>query len=77
VDRRVANLATKVGSEAGKFNFYALLTDLMKVDIIQFGALVNTDFGLTAASDSTDQSGPAVAYANLAARGLKASPGPA
>jgi 7-cyano-7-deazaguanine synthase len=43
----LANLATKVGVEGGRFHVHAPLIQLSKADIIRLGASLGVDYGLT------------------------------
>lgn len=56
---KMANLATKVGVEGGKFTIRAPLIDLTKAQIIQKGVALGVDYALTTSCYQADNAGKA------------------
>ncbi len=54
---RMANLATKAGVEGNHLSIHAPLLDLSKAEIIQTGAALGVDYGLTVSCYQADQAG--------------------
>lgn len=56
---RLANLATKAGVEGERFQVHTPLIDLTKAEIIETGARLGIDYGLTVSCYSADEDGRA------------------
>ena len=73
---QLANLATKVGVEGGRFSVHAPLIEMSKAEIIRAGSALGVDYGLTVSCYQADADGMACGHCDscrLRAEGFAAA----